>query len=496
MATQLGIIIDNAYLSTFEAQMAAATAGTAHPRSKLHVRRCYMSTNNPTSGNTAWTSNSPGGNIMPFFSAGYGAWVSFNVASPPQGWIDLLPGHVGNAAFLTKLNAIIAFCYNANAQHPLGINQINYASLHHEPERDVTPVADNVAGDAYRAAQEYVYGLWRANAPSNWKFCAVLQYNTLETPSGAPASSASTCIFPNRASNVIRDARRWFTPACDIIGIDGPYNYRGSSNGDGSGWLSDPSAAPLGQGSALYATPGTRWYNPKTGRPAGDPDKLRHWQSFSAGLGGPTSLAIGEFTSYILNPANAYPPSQYATSGIVSTPQGLSSSRAVAERADWISAWAEYWAPKPDLKLVCWYERDSVGSSFANGRISGDPPQAALPHEPVSLRNYSAIGDGVAVGTTIIDFSPTTGIPGDVVTILGSGFTGTTAVRFGGITTTFAVINPGRIDAFVPNLVVDAPITVVSPTGTATSVTSFIVGAYSIFRSGVVSPMTRVKSVG
>jgi large repetitive protein len=75
----------------------------------------------------------------------------------------------------------------------------------------------------------------------------------------------------------------------------------------------------------------------------------------------------------------------------------------------------------------------------------------------------------------ITGFTPTHGLPGNVVTILGTNFLGTTAVRFAGLNAAnFTATNNGSIQATVPNGAQTGPITVVAPAGSATSAASFV----------------------
>ncbi|QUW01564.1 IPT/TIG domain-containing protein [Chloracidobacterium sp. MS 40/45] len=81
----------------------------------------------------------------------------------------------------------------------------------------------------------------------------------------------------------------------------------------------------------------------------------------------------------------------------------------------------------------------------------------------------------VILPPTIASFSPTSGPVGTSVTITGTNFTGTTDVRFNGVSATFTVVTSTQITATVPAGATTGPITVTNPAGTATSGTSFVV---------------------
>ncbi|GAA4347393.1 hypothetical protein GCM10023185_02470 [Hymenobacter saemangeumensis] len=81
-----------------------------------------------------------------------------------------------------------------------------------------------------------------------------------------------------------------------------------------------------------------------------------------------------------------------------------------------------------------------------------------------------------ASGPVITSFSPGGGQPGTVVTILGGGFTGATAVSFNGTPATFVVNSATQITATVAAGTTTGTITVTAPSGTATSTQSFVVG--------------------
>ena len=89
-----------------------------------------------------------------------------------------------------------------------------------------------------------------------------------------------------------------------------------------------------------------------------------------------------------------------------------------------------------------------------------------------------------AVGPTITSFSPTGGPVGTVVTVLGSNFTGATAVSFNGTAAASFVVNSAtQLTATVAAGTTTGAITVTGPAGTATSATSFVVGQPPVITS-------------
>lgn len=89
-----------------------------------------------------------------------------------------------------------------------------------------------------------------------------------------------------------------------------------------------------------------------------------------------------------------------------------------------------------------------------------------------------------AVGPTITSFSPTGGLAGTLVTILGSNFTGATAISFNGtVATAFTVASATQLAVTVPPGATTGTITVTAPTGTATSATAFVVGPPPVISS-------------
>jgi IPT/TIG domain len=88
-----------------------------------------------------------------------------------------------------------------------------------------------------------------------------------------------------------------------------------------------------------------------------------------------------------------------------------------------------------------------------------------------------AAGDHYAYGPpTIASFSPASGITGGTVTINGTGFLPSATVKFGTkASATVTFVSGTQIKATVPNGAVTAKISVTTPAGTATSVSSFTV---------------------
>jgi hypothetical protein len=88
---------------------------------------------------------------------------------------------------------------------------------------------------------------------------------------------------------------------------------------------------------------------------------------------------------------------------------------------------------------------------------------------------------------TITAFTPTGGLAGTVVTVLGANFTGATQLTFNGTAAAaFTVNSATQITATAPAGVSTGPIGVEAPAGTATSTTSFTVGPPPVITS--VSP--------
>ena len=81
-----------------------------------------------------------------------------------------------------------------------------------------------------------------------------------------------------------------------------------------------------------------------------------------------------------------------------------------------------------------------------------------------------------APGPTITSFTPTGGLAGTVVMVLGSNFTGATQVAFNGMAATaYTVSSATQLTATVPTGATTGPIAVTAPSGTGTSALAFTV---------------------
>ena len=78
-------------------------------------------------------------------------------------------------------------------------------------------------------------------------------------------------------------------------------------------------------------------------------------------------------------------------------------------------------------------------------------------------------------GPTITSFSPTSGVPGTIVTINGTDLAEVSSVKFNGLVASFTVLSPTQLTATVPAGATSGRITVTTFRGTGTSATDFII---------------------
>jgi large repetitive protein len=114
----------------------------------------------------------------------------------------------------------------------------------------------------------------------------------------------------------------------------------------------------------------------------------------------------------------------------------------------------------------------TVPAGFTTGPISVTTPGGTTNSTSITASNFYA-------APIISTFTPGHGLPGTNVTINGSSFLGTSAVRFqaaGGGTTNAAIVSVanGQLSVRVPTNAITGPITVVAPAGSNTSSGSFV----------------------
>jgi uncharacterized repeat protein (TIGR03803 family) len=115
-------------------------------------------------------------------------------------------------------------------------------------------------------------------------------------------------------------------------------------------------------------------------------------------------------------------------------------------------------------------------------KVSGSNPQSELVQHTNGWIYGLALGgthiDGVFYGLNVnlgakVKLVLSSGKVGSNVEILGSGFTGTTAVQFSHMGASFRVISDTFLTATVPARATTGPVTVTTPTGTLISMTTF-----------------------
>jgi hypothetical protein len=130
----------------------------------------------------------------------------------------------------------------------------------------------------------------------------------------------------------------------------------------------------------------------------------------------------------------------------------------------------------------------TAASSFAVGsdtQLTATVPAGAT-SGPIAVTTAGGTGTSagsftvttVAAAPTISSISPTSGPVGTSVAITGTGLSGITSVRFGGVSAAFTVVSATRVNATVPSGAKTGAITVSGPNGSATSSQSFRVSKH------------------
>jgi len=91
-------------------------------------------------------------------------------------------------------------------------------------------------------------------------------------------------------------------------------------------------------------------------------------------------------------------------------------------------------------------------------------------------------GSAQSAGTFVLvprltGFGAPTGSDDDAVTLVGTGLTGATVVKFGTVSAAFTLVSDTEITAIVPAAAVTGRVSVTTPGGTTLSPTDFVITA-------------------
>ena len=147
----------------------------------------------------------------------------------------------------------------------------------------------------------------------------------------------------------------------------------------------------------------------------------------------------------------------------------------------------------PDDFVHIGFDRTGVGRAI--GRYSATLPLGAITLIPPTATStnwfVASFTDNLPTVATIRTLAPSSGAPGQTVTLTGSGFVGVTAVQFNGTpAASFAVQSATRLTAVVPAGATAGPVSVRTAAGTGSSATVFTptVLATTAPRVGVLAP--------
>lgn len=130
------------------------------------------------------------------------------------------------------------------------------------------------------------------------------------------------------------------------------------------------------------------------------------------------------------------------------------------------------------LREVRFSQAPAVFTLVSSTQINAIVPLDATtgPISVITTASIAMSSVSFQVAPRIIEFAPTNGPPGAVVTILGANFSGAASVQFNNQTATnFSIVADTQIHAVIPNAARSGPIRVTTPAGTASSTNVFIV---------------------
>jgi hypothetical protein len=196
----------------------------------------------------------------------------------------------------------------------------------------------------------------------------------------------------------------------------------------------------------------------------------RHGYDGPTGVGSPVGL--GAFATAV-SPADVSPPSITGT----------------AEQGQTLSVTHGDWSGSPSTYSERWLLCNATGGgcaaiSGATGTTYALPASAV--HATIRVQESAANGSGsgspvvssataavISDAPVIGSFTPSSGLTGSSITIAGTGFTGASAVRIGGVKATFTVRSATQVEATVPNGALAGTISLTTPVATGTSASSF-----------------------
>lgn len=206
--------------------------------------------------------------------------------------------------------------------------------------------------------------------------------------------------------------------------------------------------------------------------------------------------AIASFTVNSATQITAIVPTNAITSLIsVTTPDGTSTiaTSFVVIKAPTITSFSPLSFPVGARVTISGTALDGVSSVSFNGipasfTISGATIVAIAPigatNGNIMVSNVAGMATSTAnfsIVRGIGNFTPTTGPINTSVTITGTGFTGTTSIKFGvrsrTVATDFTIVSDNQLIVAVPTGSVTGPITITTPSGSLFSTASFTVTA-------------------